>query len=110
MQLLSAILISLFLSTTPGWLTNLDDAKKQAKAERKYILLNFSGSDWCGPCIQLAKNVFRTETFVKYAAENLVLVNADFPRQKKHQLDPKQKALNDALAEKYNKHGAFPLT
>ncbi|MDB5260947.1 MAG: thiol-disulfide isomerase, partial [Adhaeribacter sp.] len=83
---------------------------KQAKAEHKYILLNFSGSDWCGPCIQLNKSVFQTEEFAKYAAESLVLANADFPRLKKNQLVPAQQALNEALADKYNKTGAFPLT
>jgi thioredoxin-related protein len=88
----------------------LEDAKKQAKAERKYILLNFSGSDWCGPCIELTRNVFQTNAFTKYATDNLVLVNADFPRTKKHQLDPKQKALNESMAEVYNKNGVFPLT
>jgi len=110
MQLITSLLISFYLFIPPGWLTNLEDAKKQAKTEHKYILLNFSGSDWCGPCIELTRNVFQTEIFNKYAAENLVLVNADFPRSKKHQLDFKQKAINEALAQTYNKSGAFPLT
>lgn len=110
MNLLSATLFSLLLLTPPGWLNNLADAKKQAKAEHKYILLNFSGSDWCGPCIEFNRNVFQTDAFAKYAAENLVLVNADFPRSEKRQPEPKQKAMNEAMANAYNKSRAFPLT
>lgn len=110
MHLLSTGIISLFLFIAPGWLTNLEDAKKKAKAEHKYILLNFSGSDWCGPCIELNRKVFQTEAFAKYATENLVLLNADFPRSEKRQPDPKQKLSNEALANAYNKNRAFPLT
>jgi thioredoxin-related protein len=75
-----------------------------------YLLLNFSGSDWCGPCIRLHKEIFDSEVFTKYADENLVLVNADFPRLKKNMLSKEQQKQNDALADKYNTDGAFPLT
>jgi thioredoxin-related protein len=81
-----------------------------AKSSNKLILLNFSGSDWCGPCIQLKKEVFESEQFKAFAEGKLVLVRADFPRLKKNQLEKSQQAKNDLMAEKYNTDGKFPLT
>ena len=74
------------------------------------ILINFSGSDWCGPCFQLKKKIFEADEFNEYASEHLVLVNADFPRLKKNELSKEQVKLNEALADKYNKEGKFPFT
>ncbi|HWJ28116.1 MAG TPA: hypothetical protein VNS32_16345, partial [Flavisolibacter sp.] len=71
---------------------------------------NFSGSDWCIPCIRLHKEIFESSTFTAYAADHLVLVNADFPRLKKNQLPKDQSARNDAMADQYNAKGTFPLT
>ena len=88
----------------------IEKAKSEAKSENKFILLNFSGSDWCGPCIRLRKEIFDNEIFMQYAHENLVLVNADFPRLKKNMLSKEQQKQNDALANTYNSEGAFPLT
>jgi len=88
----------------------MNQAATAAKKENKLILLNFSGSDWCGPCIKMEKEIFAHAAFEEYAAKNLVLVNADFPRLKKNRLNEKQTALNEALADKYNKTGIFPLT
>lgn len=93
-----------------GWGSDFSEAQKAAKAENKLILLNFSGSDWCGPCIQLKKEVFESEQFKTFANGKLVLLRADFPRLKKNQLDKAQQAKNDLLAEKYNMEGKFPLT
>lgn len=93
-----------------GWLVNIDDAKAQAKKEHKYILLNFSGSDWCGPCVRMHKEIFDSEVFKVFANDKLVLVNADFPRLKKNQLPKEQQKLNDAMADKYNADGKFPYT
>lgn len=93
-----------------GWGNDFAEAQKTAKAENKLILLNFSGSDWCGPCIQLKKEVFESETFKTFAGPKLVLVRADFPRLKKNQLEKSQQAKNDLMAEKYNQDGKFPLT
>ncbi|MFN8250740.1 MAG: thioredoxin family protein [Ferruginibacter sp.] len=102
---------ALFLNTlTPGWEHNLSAAKEQAKKEHKLILLNFSGSDWCIPCMRMHQEIFNTEVFTNYAGENLVCVNADFPRRKKNQLSKEQQQQNDALAEQYNNKGAFPYT
>ena len=85
-------------------------AQKQALQEHKLILINFSGSDWCGPCIRLRKEILESSTFESYASDHLVLVRADFPRQKKDQLSKEQVKLNEALADKYNPDGKFPYT
>jgi thioredoxin-related protein len=95
---------------SPKWNTNYNVAFTQAAKEHKMILLNFSGSDWCGPCIKLHKEVFTLDAFNTIAEANLVLVNADFPRAKKNQLSKDQQRLNDELADKYNQQGDFPLT
>jgi thioredoxin-related protein len=92
------------------WQPDFQKAKLQAKQQHQLILLNFSGSDWCGPCIRMKKEIFGTEGFSSFADHNLVLVNADFPRSKKHQLSKQQQKQNDVLAEKYNPSGKFPLT
>ena len=88
--------------------SNWDDTKAQAKQENKLILLKFSGSDWCGPCIQLQKVIFDDPVFEQFAHEKLVLFKADFPRLKKNQLPKEQQAINDQLAETYNPEGEFP--
>lgn len=85
-------------------------AEQKAQAEHKLVLLNFSGSDWCGPCIRMHKEVFQSESFKQYSNDHLIMVNADFPRLKKHQLTPEQQQENDGLAEKYNTEGVFPFT
>lgn len=95
---------------SPKWNTNYKVAFTQAAKEHKMILLNFSGSDWCGPCIKLHNEVFTLDAFNTIAEANLVLVNADFPRAKKNQLSKDQQRLNDELADKYNQQGDFPLT
>ena len=92
------------------WLTNFEQAKSEASQAKKFILLNFSGSDWCAPCVRLKTEIFSSEAFIEYAQDNLVLANADFPRLKKNQLDKSQIQHNEALAEKYNPEGKFPLT
>jgi protein disulfide-isomerase len=88
------------------WNTDFAKASAKAKAEGKYILIDFSGSDWCGWCKKLDKEVFSKKTFKKYAKENLILVMADFPRD-----DSKQsvslKKQNKALAKKFKIRG-FP--
>lgn len=110
MHTFTSILFSTILFLNASWQTDFEKAKTEAKAENKFILLNFSGSDWCGPCIRLHKEIFDSEVFTKYADEKLVLVNADFPRLKKNMLSKEQQKQNDALADKYNSDGAFPLT
>jgi thioredoxin-related protein len=85
------------------WLTDLPKALEKAKAEKKLVLMEFTGSDWCPPCKALHKNVMTSPAFEAYAATNLVLVELDFPH-KKEQSDELKKS-NAALAEKYKVEG-----
>jgi len=109
MKLLVIYLGMLFL---PGisWMGDFNAAKIVAAQKHKLILINFSGSDWCGPCIRLRKEILESGTFENYASNHLVLVRADFPRQKKNQLSKEQIKLNEVLADKYNADGKFPFT
>lgn len=99
-----------FLSSATGWLTNFNEAKKEAAQQHKLILLNFSGSDWCSSCIRLHREMFETDVFKNFADSNLILINADFPRLKKHLLSAALIAQNDSLADHYNHNGKFPYT
>jgi thioredoxin-related protein len=110
MRLFSISLLASLILFSSGWETDFQSAKQKATDQHKYILLNFSGSDWCGPCIRMHKEIFESEAFKTYAESNLVLLNADFPRLKKNQLSKEQLNKNNQLAEKYNKEGNFPLT
>lgn len=101
---------SLLLGSAVVWETDFEKAKDRAAAEGKFILVNFSGSDWCVPCINLRREIFESEIFKNHAQENLVLVNADFPRLKKNQLSKQQQKKNDFLAEQYDPQGHFPYT
>ena len=91
-----------------NWLYNIDEVKKIAKEENKDILISFSGSDWCIPCMRLKRDLFETEIFKTYASENLVLLKLDFPARKQNKLPEDQLKHNEALAELYNKKGEFP--
>src|SRR5258706_14988303 len=102
-----AMMVCLF---SPGWHYNMQEAKQLAQKDRRHILLNFSGSDWCGPCILLRKEILDDPAFLQMADTSLVLVNADFPRKKKNQPCPEQQRLNDQMADQYNSQGQFPLT
>jgi len=106
-KFLAVLLIAAFATQ---WEPDFENAKKIAKEKHELILLNFSGSDWCGPCILLRKDYLDSEAFLQMAADNLVLVNADFPQKKKNQPAPEQVKKNEVLAEKYNKAGNFPYT
>ena len=108
MKIVAFITIAFLLNIT--WLGDINKAETQARQEHKLILINFSGSDWCGPCIRLRKEILESAEFENYASGHLVLVGADFPRQKKNQLDKDQVKRNEALAEKYNPDGKFPFT
>lgn len=110
MKFLSILLTFILFEGSPQWGLDFDKAKNDAVQNHKFIVINFSGSDWCGPCIKLKRDVLDTPEFLEYATKNLALVRADFPRLKKNQLDKKQTALNEALADKYNQEGKFPLT
>jgi thioredoxin-related protein len=92
-----------------SWQTDFKEAKSSAGKEGKQILLVFSGSDWCAPCMKLEKNIWQSEVFKTYAKDHLVLLKADFPSRKKNQLPEEQQEKNNALAEQYNPKGYFPF-
>jgi thioredoxin-related protein len=87
------------------WLTNYDQALKQAAAENKPLVIDFTGSDWCGWCIRLDQEVFSQPEFTSYAKENVVLLKLDFPRKKT--LPPQETEQNEKLAKQYGIQG-FP--
>ncbi|MFQ5962818.1 MAG: thioredoxin family protein [Candidatus Scalinduaceae bacterium] len=85
------------------WETDFEKALSAARTSGKYILLDFSGSDWCGWCMKLEKEVFNKDDFKNFAREHLVCVLVDFPRQKKQSKKLKQQ--NWELAKKYGIRG-----
>ena len=103
------ILTFLFLATITAqakvtWLTDLDAAKAQGVKENKPVLVDFTGSDWCPPCIQLHKVVFESAEFAAVASK-YVLVELDYPR--KTPQAPELKAKNAELSKKFGISG-FP--
>lgn len=98
----AALTATAFATTPEGWSTDLDKAFEKAKSEKKSVLVEFTGSDWCPPCIAMRKNVFSKKEFVDAASKNFILVELDFPKG-----DPELKKKNDPLAEKYKIEG-FP--
>ncbi|MEQ1852509.1 MAG: thioredoxin family protein [Chthoniobacteraceae bacterium] len=96
-------LASLAHAAKDGWLDDFEKAKAQAKAENKKILLDFTGSDWCGWCKKLDSEIFSQQEFKDYAAKKLVLVELDFP--KGFQLPEATKKQNEELAKKFNIRG-----
>ena len=90
------------------WEIDLKTAVEKAKGSNKTIILVFSGSDWCAPCIKLEKDIWKSETFQEYAKTNFVMLRADFPRKKANKLPKEQAKMNASLAEKYNPNGYFP--
>jgi thioredoxin-related protein len=88
------------MAADSSWLTSVPDAQAKAKAEHKLVLLDFTGSDWCGWCIKLDEETFSKPEFTEYAKKNLVLVELDFPNKKA--LPEALKAANKALGEKYD--------
>ena len=111
MKFLLLAMISFFSFTAAmAQAPELSVAKDSAKENNKNILLVFSGSDWCIPCIKMEKEIFEKEGFTNYAKQHLVIMQADFPRLKKHQLSKEQAKRNQELAEEYNKQGTFPYT
>jgi len=87
------------------WLTDYKKAQQEAKTNNKLLLLDFTGSDWCGFCIMLDREVFSKPQFKDYASKNLVLMEVDFPRRK--MLSAEVKRQNEELAEHYQIEG-FP--
>ena len=92
-----------------NWETNFDTAKKKATDEGRNIILVFSGSDWCIPCMKLEKEIWESSEFIKESNNHFVLLRADFPKKKNNRLTKEQQEANEHLAEVYNKQGLFPM-
>ncbi len=91
------------------WKYDFEEAKKIAQEKDQRILLFFTGSDWCPPCIKLERNVLSKNEFKEFASENFVWVKADFPKRKKNRLSEDQTIKNQKLAAQYNKKRVFPV-
>src|ERR1700735_5054246 len=90
----SGALAVLALTTTmafakTGWSENYEKSVNQGKTEKKLVLLDFTGSDWCEWCMKLDKEVFSTPEFKDYAKDHLVLMEVDFPQRKAQAGKPK---------------------
>ena len=92
-----------------NWESNFEEAKARATKENKNIILVFSGSDWCAPCMKLDKVVWQSDIFKFDSEKNWVIYKADFPKKKANQLTDEKIKENKQLAEKYNLQGSFPL-
>ena len=89
----------------PGWLTDYTQAQGEAKAKKKLLLMDFTGSDWCGWCMRLDREVFSQPEFQQYAEKHLVLLEVDFPMRK--QQPPALRRQNEELMQRYRVQG-FP--
>src|SRR4051794_40112881 len=93
------VLATVALVAADEWQTDYAKALATAKEQNKQVLLDFTGSDWCGPCIELRKRVFSQAEFRKYAEKNLVFVEVDYPQRKKQSAELKNQ--NEKLAKQY---------
>ncbi|MEY3536178.1 MAG: hypothetical protein RLZZ582_1754 [Verrucomicrobiota bacterium] len=108
MKIAPTLLLALLTGTlsalaASGWQTDFAAAQTSAKKDSKAILLDFTGSDWCGWCIKMKKDSLDQKAFQEFADKKLVLVEVDFPNGKK-QTDAVKKQ-NDDLQKKYNVEG-----
>lgn len=105
-SLISALLLSVIsLMAKPGWSEDYQASLAKAKTDNKVTLLDFTGSDWCGWCIKIDKEIFSQPEFQEYAAKNLELVELDFPHKKT--LPAHVQKQNEKLAKEYGIRG-FP--
>ena len=110
MKTLHIILFLLSFSlTAQNWESDWSEATEKSKENNQKLILVFSGSDWCIPCIKLEKEIWEEDSFKTYARDNYVLLRADFPKRKKNTFSKDKQAHNDKLAEKFNPLGYFPL-
>ena len=103
------VLFCSVLASAQNWKPSYEKALSISKEDNKPIILVFSGSDWCAPCINMERSIWQSEAFVSYSKEHYVLYKADFPRKKANQLSIDLKEQNSKLAETYNPKGHFPL-
>mgnify|MGYP001608926016 CR=1 FL=1 len=85
------------------WNNNMDKAIEISKKTKKPLMLFFTGSDWCGWCIRLQKEVFQKPEFATWANKNVVLVELDFPRMKP--LTPELQTQNNQLQQFFQVQG-----
>jgi protein disulfide-isomerase len=105
--LLIALAFAASMACGSEWQTDYEQAMATAKAGNKCVLLDFTGSDWCGPCIQMNKVVFSKEAFLNYAKKNLILIEVDYPQRKK--LPEKVTKQNERLMHQYGiDNSGFP--
>ena len=86
-----------------NWHTDLSKAVSISINEKKPIMLFFTGSDWCGWCMRLKKEVFNHEKFKIWSDDQIILVELDFPRRKK--LEPNILNQNRELARIFGVSG-----
>lgn len=102
---LGMVVLGFHAASAADWMTNYKDALALAAKQDRVVLLDFTGSDWCPPCMKLHEDIFEKPEFSAFAKEKLVPVMIDFPRSK--ELSPELKAQNEELAKKYGVRG-FP--
>lgn len=98
--------ISCCIAVSAQVLHQPSEAFAAAAQSGKKIMLVFSGSDWCIPCIQFNKQILADTAFLNFAHDNLVVLEADFPQRKK--IPPPLRQQYDSLAAAFNPNGAFP--
>ena len=93
---LTSLVIFTAAATAAGkdWMTDIDSAVKVAKEKNKAVLVEFTGSDWCPPCIMMDKKVFSQSSFVSKASEDFILVKIDIPRSNPELSEKNSKVLN----------------
>jgi thioredoxin-related protein len=101
----SGLVLPLPAGADPAWQTDYKKAQQDAKENNRLLLLNFTGSDWCGYCIVFDREVLSKPQFKDYATKNLVLMEVDFPRRKEQSLDIRRQ--NQELAQQFQIEG-FP--
>ncbi len=105
--LLFPILLGAQSNEKIDWLTDYEKAVKKASKEDKYVLLYFTGSDWCPPCKSLKNDLFNSVEF-EALADKYALLYIDIPRNK-DLISEVQMKHNKELLSKYNKKGVFPM-
>ena len=90
-----AIFACMSFATAGGWTTNLDSALSSAKKNKKFVLAQFTGSDWCPPCMMIHKEVFSKSSFTGPASKKFILVKIDMPKANKSLTLKNRKVMRD---------------